>query len=75
MSNPFEGTNSTYFVLVNAEGQYSLWPSTVKIPAGWTTEYGATAKKECVEYIDAHWNDMRPQSLRDAMASLFNPQT
>ncbi|MFI1370235.1 MbtH family protein [Streptomyces griseochromogenes] len=74
MSNPFEDVNSTYFVLVNAEGQHSLWPSAVKIPVGWAAEYGAAARKECIEYIDANWKDLRPQSLRDAMASLVNPQ-
>lgn len=26
-SNPFEDPEGTYLVLVNDEGQYSLWPS------------------------------------------------
>ena len=26
MTNPFEDENGTYVVLINDEGQYSLWP-------------------------------------------------
>lgn len=74
MTNPFEDENSRYLVLVNAEEQYSIWPSSVNIPAGWTVEYGAASKEECVAYIDANWKDMRPRSLRDAMAKLANSQ-
>ncbi|MEV8480102.1 MbtH family protein [Streptomyces sp. NPDC051173] len=74
MSNPFEDANSTYLVLVNSEEQYSLWPSSVNIPAGWTVEHGAAPKESCVEFIDATWTDMRPRSLRDAMARSATPQ-
>jgi MbtH protein len=27
MTNPFDDENATYVVLVNQEGQYSLWPA------------------------------------------------
>ena len=29
-------------VLVNAEGQYSLWPAFAVAPAGWESVHGAT---------------------------------
>lgn len=32
MTNPFEDENGTYLVLVNHEGQHSLWPSFAEVP-------------------------------------------
>lgn len=68
MSNPFENADGTYFALVNAEGQYSLWPEFVPVPAGWTVAHGPAARQECVDHVNEHWTDMRPKSLIDAMA-------
>ena len=34
MSNPFDDKNATFLVLVNEEGQHSLWPSFIE--ANWT---------------------------------------
>ena len=36
MSNPFDDTEGTFLVLVNEEGQHSLWPAFAEVPAGWT---------------------------------------
>ena len=55
-------------VLVNDEGQYSLWPSSQPVPEGWTREGPLGPKEECLRYVDEHWLDMRPASLRQAMA-------
>ena len=35
-TNPFEDENGVYHVLINDEGQYSLWPSFKDVPQGWT---------------------------------------
>jgi MbtH protein len=63
MTNPFEDNDAQYFVLVNDEGQYSLWPSFVDVPAGWTVRHGADARQACLDHITEHWTDMRPMSL------------
>ena len=34
MTNSFEDENGTYVALINDEGQYSLWPDFIDIPAG-----------------------------------------
>jgi MbtH protein len=61
--------NTTYNVVMNHEEQYSIWPDYKALPDGWTA-VGKTGKKaECLEYIDAVWTDMRPLSLRQAMAA------
>ncbi|MEU3465659.1 MbtH family protein [Streptomyces sp. NPDC006733] len=67
MDNPFENADATYLVLVNDEGQYSLWPQSVGVPGGWAVVLDRAPRQVCVEYIKAHWIDMRPRSLVDAM--------
>jgi MbtH protein len=32
MINPFDEPDGTYLVLINDEGQHSLWPSLVEVP-------------------------------------------
>jgi MbtH protein len=55
-------------VLVNAEGQYSLWPAAQSAPNGWTRVGPVGSNAECLAFVDAHWLDMRPKSLQQSMA-------
>jgi MbtH protein len=57
----------TYVVVVNAEEQYSIWPSDKEIPAGWNAVGKQGRKPECLQYIEEVWTDMRPLSLRQRM--------
>lgn len=68
MTNPFDDETGDFLVLVNDEGQYSLWPSHLEIPAGWRPTGPSGARKVCLDWIDEHWTDMRPKSLVDAMS-------
>lgn len=63
MTNPFEDENATYLVLINEEGQHSLWPSFVDVPPGWTVAHPADTRKACLDYVNQNWTDMRPMSL------------
>ncbi|MEU2901218.1 MbtH family protein [Streptomyces sp. NPDC001273] len=63
MSNPFENPDGTFLVLVNDEGQHSLWPSFAEVPAGWTVALGQNDRQTCLAYVEEHWTDMRPLSL------------
>ncbi|MBT2335406.1 MbtH family protein [Variovorax paradoxus] len=63
MSNPFDDNNANFQVLVNDEGQHSLWPAFIAVPAGWHIALPATDRAACSAYIEAHWVDMRPRSL------------
>ncbi|MEV5008948.1 MbtH family protein [Streptomyces sp. NPDC093064] len=67
MSNPFDDADATYLVLVNDEGQHSLWPNFAEVPAGWTTAHGPDGRQACLDHINENWTDMRPKSLVDAM--------
>jgi len=62
MANPFERDDIDYLVLVNDEGQYSLWPSFTEIPGGWRKVMSG-GRQTCLDYVDEHWTDMRPLSL------------
>jgi MbtH protein len=53
-----------YTVVVNDEGQYSIWPEGKGVPNGWRQVGTSGAKAECLEYIGQVWTDMRPLSLR-----------
>lgn len=58
----------TYKVVINHEEQYSIWPTDRANPLGWQDAGKAGSKEECLEFIKEVWTDMRPLSLRKAMA-------
>jgi MbtH protein len=65
-TNPFDAADGTFTVLVNGEGQYSLWPDFAEVPHGWAVMYGPASRTDCLDYVNEHWTDMRPRSLREA---------
>lgn len=69
MSNPFDDQDGTFLVLVNDEGQHSLWPAFADRPAGWTTVLGEGSRDAALAFIEEHWTDMRPRSLRESTAA------
>jgi MbtH protein len=56
-----------YWVVINEEEQYSIWPTGKEVPAGWSTVGQSAAKDACLAEIERLWVDMRPRSLREAM--------
>ncbi|EPH43988.1 MbtH family protein [Streptomyces aurantiacus] len=66
--NPFDDDNGAFLVLVNAEEQYSLWPAFAEVPDGWRVALGQSPRAEALAYVEQHWSDMRPTSLRDRVA-------
>jgi MbtH protein len=66
MANPFEDPDASYRVLVNHEGQHSLWPANQPTPDGWTVAHDTDSRANCLEYIEKNWTDMRPLSLIQA---------
>ncbi|MCE5170675.1 MbtH family protein [Paenibacillus profundus] len=63
MTNPFEQANGSYLVLMNDEGQYSLWPAFAMVPEGWSPVLGPEMRQVCLDYINSQWTDLRPRSL------------
>lgn len=68
MSDELEDT-TTYEAVVNHEEQYSIWPVDREKPLGWKGTGRIGSKAECLRYIAEVWTDMRPLSLRKAMAA------
>ena len=66
-TNPFDDENGTFYVLVNDEEQYSLWPSFADVPAGWSVVFGAGTRAEALAHVEDNWADIRPRSLREAL--------
>jgi len=62
-----EEDTTVYYVVVNHEEQYSIWPEYKDIPNGWRAAGKKGLKPECLEYIKEVWTDMRPLSLRRQM--------
>lgn len=58
-----------FAVVINHEEQYSIWPTELDVPAGWTTVGRTGTQAECVGYIDEVWTDIRPLSLRTALGA------
>ncbi|EID72835.1 MULTISPECIES: MbtH family protein [Rhodococcus] len=67
MTNPFDDEDGRFYVLVNDEGQHSLWPTFAEVPAGWAVVFGEDARQSCLSYVETNWTDMRPKSLVEAM--------
>ncbi|WP_028647579.1 MbtH family protein [Nocardiopsis sp. CNT312] len=67
-TNPFDDSDGSFLVLVNDEDQHSLWPEFAPVPEGWTVVYGPDTRDRAVDYVDTHWTDMRPRSLREALS-------
>ncbi|WP_321839179.1 MbtH family protein [Paraburkholderia bannensis] len=64
------GDEKTVFnVVVNHEEQYSIWPEYKALPEGWRAAGKTGTREECLAHIESVWTDMRPLSLRQAMAA------
>ncbi|MFF2040683.1 MbtH family protein [Kitasatospora sp. NPDC058170] len=60
MTNPFDTADAAFSVLENAAGQFSLWPATAEVPAGWTAVHGPSDRDTALGYVNEHWTDLRP---------------
>jgi MbtH protein len=68
VTNPFDDQDGSFLVLVNDEGQHSLWPAFAAAPEGWTVALPACPRDAAVSYVETHWTDMRPKSLLQRMS-------
>lgn len=67
--NGIDDDTQRFFVVVNEEGQYSIWPDFKPVPTGWRQTEFAGLKKDCLAHIAEVWTDMRPLSLQREMGS------
>ncbi len=55
-----------FVVVRNHEEQYSIWSAERALPAGWQAVGAPADKQECLDYIEQHWTDITPASVRRA---------
>jgi MbtH protein len=72
MSNPFDKKDGHFLVLSNEAGQYSLWPSFIDVPDGWTRRIEG-ARQDCLDFIKRNWIDMRPRKSTEASLAAVSP--
>jgi MbtH protein len=65
---PNHGGQPRYRVVVNDEEQYSIWRLDMTVPPGWRGVGVEGTEEDCLAHIAEVWTDMRPASLRRAMA-------
>lgn len=61
-------TNPQFDVVINEQGQYSLWPEGKPMAIGWSEAGQSGERQVCLDYIAEHWTDMRPRSLRESLS-------
>jgi non-ribosomal peptide synthetase component F/uncharacterized protein YbdZ (MbtH family) len=61
--------DTEYKVVVNDEEQYSIWPADRDDAPGWREAGPRGRKSDCLKWIEANWDDLRPLSLRRLMES------
>lgn len=61
----FDNEDVVLQVVINTEGQYSIWPIKKRVPEGWKSVEFKGTKSECLTFIDARWTDMRPRGLKE----------
>jgi uncharacterized protein YbdZ (MbtH family) len=59
-------------VVINHEGQYSLWPTYRERPRGWEDAGCRGTRDQCLDFIEREWRDMRPRSLIAQLESVVD---
>lgn len=62
--DPHPSAAATYLVVVNGEGQYSVWLADRPRAAGWEEGGFNGGYEACLDFIETVWGDMRPISAR-----------
>jgi MbtH protein len=57
-------SDESFRVVVNDEGQYSIWSADLTVPPGWMAVGFEGPRNDCLTHIGSVWTDMRPRSLR-----------
>ena len=56
-------------VVVNDEEQFSIWAKDRDLPSGWSWIGVYGTEEECLSHIENTWTDIRPLSVRRAIAA------
>ncbi len=62
-SNPFDDPQGAFYILRNAQGQFSLWPQQCALPAGWGIVCQPQSQASCQQWLEVHWRDLTPANF------------
>ncbi|MEU0851856.1 AMP-binding protein [Streptomyces flaveolus] len=64
MSAPLTVAGARWCVVLNGEGQYSLWWTDRELPPGWRAEGTSGTRERCLARVQEVWADPLPAGLR-----------
>ena len=64
--NGLSMSDDAFVVVVNDEGQHSIWPAPRPVPRGWREAGFRGTHGDCMTYVDDVWPDITPLSVRIA---------
>lgn len=59
-SNPFDNPQGQFYILQNAQQQFSLWPQHCALPEGWAVIGEPQPQQACNDWLAAHWTTLTP---------------
>lgn len=59
-SNPFDNQQGQFFILQNAQLQFSLWPQQCALPQGWRVVCQPASQDACNAWLKANWQNLTP---------------
>lgn len=62
-SNPFDDPQGVFYILRNAQGQFSLWPQQCALSAGWDIVCQPQSQESCQQWLEAHWRTLTPANF------------
>jgi uncharacterized protein YbdZ (MbtH family) len=60
ISNPFDDAQGQFYILQNAQQQYSLWPQHCALPEGWRVVCEPQSAEACNAWLAARWKTLNP---------------
>ncbi|MEW5559467.1 MbtH family NRPS accessory protein [Enterobacter asburiae] len=66
ISNPFDDAQGQFYILQNAQQQYSLWPQHCALPEGWHVVCEPQSAEACNAWLSARWTTLNPAHFAGA---------
>jgi amino acid adenylation domain-containing protein/thioester reductase-like protein len=73
VNDPGELAQDAFTVVVNGQGQHSLWQASVDLPAGWRRRSAVMPRHACLDAIAGAWHAITPASVLAAAPGKRHP--